>query len=80
MGLGIGVYYLWRHGLPTPARGRIRTTRAFAVAFVSRFRGELATEIVFLAFTPASWVAAPLAPLGRRIRRAIIGAASAPSR
>lgn len=79
MGLGIGVYYLWRHGGSAPAGERIRTVRAFVAAFVTRFHTEMASEIVFLAFSPLSWVAAPLAPFGRRIR-AMIGAASAPTR
>ena len=64
MGLGIGIYYLWRHSAPRSARGRVSTVRAFAAAFVARFHGAMASELVFFVFAPASWVAAPLARLG----------------
>jgi glycosyltransferase involved in cell wall biosynthesis len=76
MGLGIGIYYLWRHSAPRSASARVSTVRAFAAAFVGRFHRAMASELVFFVFAPASWVAAPLAPFGRRIRRAMLGDAS----
>ena len=68
MVLGLGCYYLWRHGARHGTRERLNTLRIFASSFVTRFRAELATELVYLAFSPASWVAAPFVPIGRKLR------------
>lgn len=80
MALGIGCYYLWRQGVRDGLAERLRTVGGFARAFVVRFRPELATESVFLLFSPVAWVAAPLAPVGRRLRRALRTTGAAHSR
>jgi hypothetical protein len=76
MVLGIGSYYLWRHGARDGTAERLRTIAAFATGFTARFRSHLSTEAVFLLFSPASWIAASLALLGRRLRRQLRPAAS----
>lgn len=68
MVLGIGCRYLWREGARHGTRERASTVGAFAAAFTRRFRAHLATELVYLAFSPVSWVVAPLAPIGRKLR------------
>jgi GT2 family glycosyltransferase len=80
MVLGIGSYYLWQQGARHGRIERLRTVFGYARTFVVRFRIELATEGVFLLFSPASWIAAPLVPIGRRLRRGWRTAASVPSR
>jgi glycosyltransferase involved in cell wall biosynthesis len=67
--LGIGSYYVWQQGGRHGLAERLRTVWAFASTFVQRFRWALAKEGVFLLFSPASWIAAPLIPVGRRFRR-----------
>jgi glycosyltransferase involved in cell wall biosynthesis len=68
MVLGLGCHYLWREGARHGTRERLRTVRVFASTFVRRFRAELATELVYLATSPISWIAAPLVPIGRKLR------------
>ena len=77
--LGIGSYYLWQQGARHGMAERLRTVRAFASAFVVRFRRELATEGVFLLFSPASWITGQLVPIASRLRRSRGTAASAQS-
>jgi hypothetical protein len=69
MVLGIGGYYLWRHGKSHSLAARVHGMWSYAWPFIKRFRGHLATEAVFLCFSPLSWVAAPIAPVGRRFKR-----------
>ena len=74
MVLGIGCYYLWRRGARDGMRERLNSIAAFVTAFVTRFRAQLATELVYLAFSPVSWMAMPFVPLGRKLK-ALAGAA-----
>ena len=68
MVLGTGCRYLWRAGSRDGTAERVSTVRAFAAAFVRRFQAQLRSELVYLAFAPASWMVTPLLPLGRKLR------------
>jgi hypothetical protein len=56
---------------------RARATAAHVRSFVGRYGRHLATEAVFLAFTPFVYLAAPLVPTGRRLKRSWLGTAPA---
>ena len=73
MVLGMGCYYLWRNGARHEIPERLNTVRVFATSFVTRFRAELATELVYLALSPVSWVTAPFVPIGRKLKAALAG-------
>ena len=75
MVLGIGCYYLWRRGARDGMRERLNSIAAFVTAFVTRFRAQLATELLYLAFSPVSWMAVPFVPLGRKLK-ALTGTAA----
>ena len=51
---------------------RVRAAAAHLSAFARRFRRHLLTEAVFLIFTPATWVMAPLVPPVRRLKHALL--------
>jgi glycosyltransferase involved in cell wall biosynthesis len=68
MVLGMGCHYLWHHGSGSGIGERLNTVRAFATAFITRFRAELGTELIYLACSPASWMVIPLVPIGRKLK------------
>jgi glycosyltransferase involved in cell wall biosynthesis len=80
MVLGIGGYYLWVQGGRDRWRDRCATVWAYAVTFSARFRRELLTECVFLAFSPASWIVSPFVSVGRWMRRTVRPSLSASQR
>jgi glycosyltransferase involved in cell wall biosynthesis len=80
MVLGIGICYVWRHAAGRSQGERLRVVTAYVTAFATRFRPHLATEAVFTLFTPVSWIAAPMAPVGRWFKRRLREASSVPSR
>jgi hypothetical protein len=78
MVLRIGGYYLWVQGGRDGWRDRCATVWTYVVTFSARFRRELLTECVFLAFSPASWMVTPFVPVGRWMRRVVRPSLSAP--
>ena len=70
--LVLGSAYLMRMG-DVPITDRLAGTMEHVNGFVRRYRHHLASELLFLASTPMSWACAPLAPAGRRLKRALAG-------
>ena len=66
----LGVRYLL-NGRGVPVRDRVASGAAFLRTFVGRHKRNLAFEIVFLAFTPISYIAMPFLPTGRRLKLAL---------
>jgi glycosyltransferase involved in cell wall biosynthesis len=78
----VGCWYLLDDRL-VPWRERVQGAMAHASAFVSRYRRELATELLFLLSMTVSWLAVPIASTAVRLRnswrkRGIIGRVDAP--
>ena len=80
MVLGYGCRYLLRSRFGGSALQRAAAAVTFASVFIRRFRTELATEGVFLVFTPGLWLATPAVATVRWFRRTRKTAASVASR
>jgi len=84
--LVLGCYYLFAEPKATVANAG-RASLAHVRAFVARYSPHLASELVFLAFTPFYWALSPFRPIGLKAagalrRRGLLNGASrgAPSR
>jgi glycosyltransferase involved in cell wall biosynthesis len=72
----LGIRYLMTQRGVDP-RVRRASTAAHVTSFVQRYPAHLASEVLFLLFTPLTWAFSPFVPAGRRLKRLWFGEAAA---